>query len=350
MDDRKRLIQSMEFDELSVNQVDDQYFQSNTIDWHNTSESGKHILEFLVHGFEGPSNHKSFSEFYISGSHKHPKFFELFATYHDEFRMKKFESTITWFPRLKMSTVNSVLQDIKSGESKQGVSKFIKDRLSQSELNSLPIEFSVFMLPVDKFSLTIIHPSVIRKVCLDSSDLLRWKFLFKCRSLNGDKLDKLDELPSFPSSKYARKYEEKLNKNISGFFPYRMKTPSNENLEEFIRCNMDKHGVMLFPLDGVFVMDYIYKVKKYMYFLMRCDFEKIPLFSDKYSPYHYRNLSKMSKHIPKWHGRTRYGHFCSDLKALCVQIEPVIRSAFQSIYPEDRDVYACTSEIIIQHA
>lgn len=328
---------------------------SRLMQYHFTNNVEKHCMDIVVHGFQGETCRKSFSEIYIAGSHNHPQFFKLLQHAHRDPFVARHLSETTWIPRVRLREINQLLVDMRLETPLLPISRQIKNSLSEAECKALPREFKGYCLPVAEPCISFIHPALLRTMTDCPSKTIRWKFLFRCRSLNTslkDVLDERDMYSIFPQPYFARKYEENLIERKSPW-PYKIKAHDTDpQLLHIMKQRIQDIGILTLPISTDFVARYINLCNAYMHKLMQCPSD-IPIITlmAKDSVYRYRNRANFrSSHIPMHTGRTMYGHHCTNLKALCLEIEPLIYGLFHCMYPDDNQIWVTTSEIIIQHS
>lgn len=360
----KRVIRVAEYDLMYDGAADDllysdKHAQRVLRQFHFTDVGEKRMLDVVVHGYRGEKSVRSATEIYIPGSHKHVHFFKLvsqFLQYITSHRTDFFKSTGTWMAGLTLRDVNDILQDLNQERPHRLWIREIKSLLTPEELAALPKKFVGACLPVNDPNISFIHPSVVRGSTATCSETVRWKFLFRCRSLKqgSEIVDDVDMLSVFPNPRIARCYEEAQNEGTPSPWPYLIspKHAKNQQLQDMVHRALDTIGFVTLPLSAEFVDQHIRAIEKYMYKLMKCPEEKSLFMEETDSKTHYYRSEKgfTSKHIPDSTGRTLYGHYSSEMKNLCVHIEPLLFNVMTSLYPKDDQIWVTTSEIIIQRA
>jgi len=360
----KRVIRVADYDFMYDGAVDDLLFSEKHIQkvlrqFHFSDVGEKHMLDVVVHGFRGEKCSRSATEIYIPGSHKHVHFFKLvseYLQYITSHKTKFFKSTGTWMAGLSLRDINDILTDVHRERADRMWVREMKSSLTSEEMSSLPKKFVGACLPVSDPNISFIHPSIVRGYTSTCSETVRWKFLFKCRSLVEHKevIDDIDMLSVFPNPKIGRSYENLQNQGKTSPWPHLIsqKHPKNKYLQDMIYKALDTIGFVTLPLSPDFVNQHINAVEKYMYQLMKCPPEK-SLFMEnpEEKEYYYRSKKGFTtKHIPDSTGRTMYGHYSAEMKHLCTQIEPLIANVMSCLYPKDDQIWVTTSEIIIQRA
>lgn len=391
MSRQKRIIQVLEPELVlagSSDNMTEHHIKSTThyfSDLYSIHSLHQEVFDIVVHGFTGEVSKTSYTELYISGSHKYPDFFKILAKCWKHTTQVN-QCHLTWFPGLKMKQVNEILQDLRQERPVFVISQKMKKYLNTEYIQTLPEKFYGVYIPVTEPCISFIHPQTLRCGTTTKSNTIRWKIAYRCitsqqnntirkildlveasdpKNLNDSKEshEVSHEYSMFPYPQAARTYEEIMCGHSDVLWPYEVK-PSpqlDSELVQAIKNSVEKHGIATIPLSSQFLQRYIEELEKYMYQMMNYhpkELEMKNLFQpgvlqkseEKQKEYHYRNVKqKQSKHIPQGHGRTLYGHHSKAIKQLLMDISPVISHAVHAIYPESIHATINTSELIIQY-
>lgn len=244
------------------------------------SEACEVQLTYSTHGNNIP---ETFNTLFILESAKYFKFFEAVRL----FKLPLTQDPLL-FPKLTMTLINTVVKNI---ESETEIRQFI------GQDYKLPEKFECAMFRFSEYMLTVIPANIIRCYTnVVSPNLLRLGVCFRI----GNDLKFLQ----------PRKYEHDLMGNES-VWPYKL-TAESSNVSNDMACII---------LEKCTFLDT--QVQTWLEHM--CKLTKGPKI-DNFEDVGYRIAKQFqSKHIPRIHGKTGYGHYLPNTLHLLKVIEPLLK-------------------------
>jgi hypothetical protein len=299
----------------------------------------------------------SFSTLCIQDSQHHHKLFKSIGRHYFHMRSTacQYNANMHLIPNFSLKLLNTIVRMLQDphlaidGET-QHVIKQIRHDLGVDY--HLPLSFKTFTLNYKRTCLFIINSGVVRCFTkVESRTLRRLSTSFKCVLLSLES-PQTNSKSLFNKSKAARNFENRVLKKPSTCWPY---TSTNNYLPELLprlKVELKKYGAAILPLENTPVLvNHFRHWNDHLKKIMGVPSQTQLSFFDPLQPlpaeYKYRNMRQHSTHFPRFHGRTQYGHFLASNLQLFKQIEPVVATAFKSMY-DDVLFTVLTAEINIQ--
>lgn len=328
-----------------------------------TYERGKHKVSVSVCGYVGPPSSTSYSEILILGSHLYPYFFNNILEFVNPTIIPtaaRPNTVISEFPGVTIRDFNEILKDLKNPFPRRCVSKYLLTKLTRTQLDNLPPRFNAMCVKLTQPCLHIVDSRVVRcHTGNTSTDLARWKAVFKCIAKEDGILTKVDHYTCHSHAATARKFEEVMLRTETSNWPRKINTTSHSRLKPFLKEVLTQEGHVTIPLSGNHVKPYMNHMATYLHHLMNWPDHIQPLnaqalhsiLHSKLLPdvYMFRNVRHLqSKHIPIHNGRTRYGHYCTPLATLFKDVQPIVSQCFSILFPGLDSFWVTTVEIVVQ--
>jgi hypothetical protein len=328
--------------------------------FHHTWRPGIRQAECVVHTFEGGPDPHALSMLYVPGSQKHIRFFEVFRKlYCSQELLPVTQVThnkpITWFHAFSIDKVNTVLMQLRQPTIQTKPIQELRLRLTQAEIDALPLRFEIHSLPMQFHWVAVWDAALLRAYGQETGDVTRWKVFYTLHDVP------FCDLPNWPLAEHARQFELRHTLEAKTLWPWCMERPVvDPRVPETALIAED--GIVLHKLNETVLEPLVSAVEPWIRNLMGWP-KDVPSMRQpwlrqlhehpeeyKLSPQHlYRNPKQFqSKHIPRIHGRTLYGHTCPILMDLFRSITPFVSLCLHHLWPDQTEVWVVTADVAVQ--